>query len=271
MQLASSLGNWRRWGLSEKPVLVKTFTSGQNHDTGLIEAADQRYVLKVFRHSFKRAMAAERLANQLDVSPKLIYADSNIALFEYIESPAKLEITLLELAQTLTKVHSSNAAKLEKFDLLKAHNNYLSTADGTTKDWHRTLLPALNEFLNDQTPWCFCHNDLVQENCLIADKLYLIDWEFAQQHNPWFDLAAVIIYFKLGDQDAGDFLNLYKAGWHQKMRTSIFYSSQVALLWTDLLWNMNKFGNDYRDRNWRRFEQLRQLASNLGIRLASQA
>ena len=267
--LIEALKNWPDWGLQSEPKLIEVFATGQNHHTGLIAVGEQRFVLKVFTHSFERAIAAERLASRLEISAKLLYASNNVALFDYIQCQATPEITLVELARALSKVHDHDASSLGTFNLTDAHDRYLSTANETTIAWHQALLPALTSFINDPTPWCFCHNDLVQENCLVADKLYLIDWEFAQQHNPWFDLAAIIIYFKLNDQDAGDFLNRYKAGWHQQRQNSIFYTSQIALLWTDLLWNMNKFGNDYHDRNPKRFEQLAQLALKLGIKLTS--
>jgi len=270
MPLASSLKHWKSWGLNTKPRLIKTFTSGQNHSTGLIEVGNDRYVLKIFDHSFEQAMKAEYLANQLNVSPKVIYAGDNVALFDYIPSAAVPEITLVELAQTLAKVHSDKATSLEKFDLLTFCQTYLGTADELTLAWHQTLLPALNHFVNDSTPWCFCHNDLVQENCLINDKLYLIDWEFAQQHNPWFDLAAIVVYFRLDEQQSSEFLNLYQAGWQKKMQDHIFYTSQISLLWGDLLWNMHKFGNDYRTDNTDRFDRLIQLAAKLEIDLTPQ-
>lgn len=271
MPLTSALRDWRRWGLDDEPRLIKTFTNGQNHNTGLISAGGQRYVLKIFSHSFERAIAAERLANQLDISPTLVYAANDIALFDYITSPADPEITLLELAQTLAKVHKEPALGLEQFDLLRFYDEYLTTADDITRAWHKALLPILNDFIQDPTPWCFCHNDLVQENFLTGDKLYVIDWEFAQQHNPWFDLAAIILYFKLDRHSAREFLELYQAGWSEKLNYAIFYTSQISLLWGDLLWNMNKFGNDYRSKNKPRFERLEKLAAKLDIELPSEA
>lgn len=269
MRLTDSLSQWRDWGLTEEPQLLKVFTSGQNHHTGLIEVGEQQYVLKVFTHSFERAMAAERLANQQGVSPNIVYAANNIAVFEFIPSPPKPELTLGELAKTLSTVHDAKADSLGKFDLNGFYTVYLCTADTLTRAWHQALLPALNEFINDPTPRCFCHNDLVQENCLVSDRLYLIDWEFAQQHNPWFDLAAIVVYFKLNLEDATEFLGRYKSGWQEQVSERIFYTSQIALLWADLLWNMNKFGNDYRSKNPRRFERLQVIASKLDIDLAS--
>ncbi len=266
--LIEALKEWRSWGLESKPQLVKEFTGGQNHHTGLITIGRRHYVLKVFNHSFERAIAAERLASDLKISPKLLYAANNIALFDYIKVQARPEITLTELAQTLARVHACDASSLGTLNILSVYDDYLFTAYKTTRSWHQAMLPALEHFIDDSTPWCFCHNDLVQENCLVADKLVLIDWEFAQQHNPWFDLAAVVLYFRLDHQDASDFLRFYKRGWQNKTQDTIFYTSQVALLWGDLLWNMHKFGKKYRINNPHRFEQLGQLAAKLNIDLA---
>ena len=41
---------------------------------------------------------------------------------------------------------------------------------------------------------CFCHNDLVTDNVIVADdrRLYAIDWEYAAMGDPYFDLAVIV-------------------------------------------------------------------------------
>ena len=42
---------------------------------------------------------------------------------------------------------------------------------------------------------CIVHSDLHHGNVLTADRVYLIDWEYAQVGDPLFDLACIIGYY----------------------------------------------------------------------------
>ena len=271
--LNSALEHWQDWGFSSKPILLNTFKQGQNHCTGLIEVVNKRFVLKVFQHSYKRTINAERWANTLDLSPKIVYAANNIQILDYIDDQGFSDDTLSTLANAIQSMHSASHTSNNKFDLLAFANDYLHEADAITQAWHQQLLPLLNEFLADPTLWAFCHNDLVVENCLFSPQgnAVIIDWEFAQPNNPWFDLAAVILYFKLNKTQAKDFLDNYQTGWSNKIGERIFISSQIAVLWLDLLWNLKRHGVSYRAKNQSRFLKLMALAEQRDILLIPNA
>jgi len=42
---------------------------------------------------------------------------------------------------------------------------------------------------------CIVHSDLHHGNVLTADRIYFIDWEFAQLGDPLLDLACVLAYY----------------------------------------------------------------------------
>lgn len=266
--LNQALSNWSDWGLTEKPTLIQVFEDGQNHHTGLIQAGDKELVLKVFKHSFNRTIKAEYWSSELLVSPRLYMAANNIALYEFIEDKGYKPTRLKDLARTLSLIHQGKDKVVSEFDLIGFCDGYLATADAATQRWHAALLPVLLEFTQDQTPSAFCHNDLVVKNCLFTDdSALIIDWEFAQANNPWFDLGAIIYYFSLTKHQTEEFLACYQPGWESNVTQRILYTSQVAVLWCDLLWNMHLFGNEYQNTHAKRFEQLRKLALSLDIRL----
>jgi hypothetical protein len=276
--LESTLKSWREWGLLEKPRLIQVFDCGQNHHTALIESGATRLVLKVFKHSFDRTIEAETWASDQAFSPTLQFAAGNIALYDYIDDQGFSLDKIPSLGNVLKSIHDSDAlTRIDSlssinrhFDLLHFCDAYLATASTYVYDWHRLLMPALLEFINDPTPPAFCHNDLVIQNCLFQhDSIKFIDWEFAQRNNPWFDLAAIIHYFELDSSQASEFLSNYQHGWNRKANDSIFYTSQIAVLWCDLLWNMHNRGNGYRLKHTDRFKQLADLASKINITLPS--
>jgi len=266
--LNQALRNWSDWGLAEKPTLVRVFEDGQNHHTGLIQSGDKKLVLKVFKHSFSRTIKAEYWASERLVSPRLYMAANNTALYEFIDDKGYKPTRLKELARTLSLTHHGKDKVVSEFDLIGFCDSYLVTAETVTQQWHAALLPALLEFTQDQTPSAFCHNDLVVNNCLFTDdSVLIIDWEFAQANNPWFDLGAIIYYFRLTKRQTKEFLACYQAGWESKVKQRILYTSQVAVLWCDLLWSMHVMGNEYQNTHAHRFEKLRKLVLKLDITL----
>jgi thiamine kinase-like enzyme len=268
--LNQALEKWSDWGLVEKPRLVRVFEDGQNHHTGLIQSADKKFVLKLFKHSFKRTIEAEYWASERCISPDLYMAANNTALYEFIEDQGYTPERLKSLAHTLKLTHQRQPESVGKFDLIGFCEGYLVAADEEIHNWHSALMPALIEFTEDPTPTTYCHNDLVAENCLFTDgSTLLIDWEFAQPNNPWFDLAAIIYYFRLNRSEAQEFLASYQPGWQKKVDQPIFFSAQIAVLWCDLLWNLHTTGKQYKDTHAERFARLSQLALQLDIRLAT--
>lgn len=270
--LQNALKQWQSWNLFiEEPNLIKLFNDGLNHHTALIQSDQQAYVLKVFEHSAKQAIEAQLWAEKIGITPAIHYFDDTTLVMNYVPNNAP---DYDALAKSLSALHSQNyTAKNQSdyFDLLQFCQNYLVSVDQDMHKMHSRLLPALQFFINDPTPWCFCHNDLVVENCIFNDSVHsnnkaiFIDWEYAQMHNPWFDLAAAIYYFKLSEQQSAVFLEQYQSGWSQKISTPIYTSSQIALIWGDVLWHLAKFGPEYKAQLSKKLLDLKSLAEQFGV------
>jgi thiamine kinase-like enzyme len=57
----------------------------------------------------------------------------------------------------------------------------------------------------------FCHNDLVKDKIIVnASGMYLIDFEYAQTNDVYFDLAALAVSFDLNERSEQSLLNNYK-------------------------------------------------------------
>ncbi len=57
-----------------------------------------------------------------------------------------------------------------------------------------------------------CHNDLVVENVISSSRLMLLDWEYACDNDPLFDLASLIGYHNLTEKTAQELLSAYAGG-----------------------------------------------------------
>jgi thiamine kinase-like enzyme len=82
-------------------------------------------------------------------------------------------------------------------------------------------------------PARLCHNDLVCQNVVAGEKLWLIDWEYAGIGDPFFDLAVVIQHHGLTEDRASNFFTAYlgrKAGSGEKTRLGLQRQLYQALL-----------------------------------------
>ena len=54
---------------------------------------------------------------------------------------------------------------------------------------------------------CIVHSDLHHGNVLTADRVYFIDWEYAQVGDPLLDLACIMAYYPRSAAHGGLLLN----------------------------------------------------------------
>jgi thiamine kinase-like enzyme len=109
----------------------------------------------------------------------------------------------------------------------------------------------------------------VKANCFInGETAQFIDWEYADLHNPWFDLAAIIYYFALNDDQSRTLIAAYNNDWEIKVSEPIFYAAQIALLWCDMLWHLDKFGRDYWSKLGKKRSRIYRLALHLDVNFA---
>ena len=270
VMLIDALNNWKNLGLAAKPSLVKTFNAGQSHHCGLINANGKKYVLKVFKHSFNNAIAAEYLASNARLSPAVLAVDKNIALFSYIPSRALPAKRVSMLCDALKKTHQLKPESTQRIDLVEVCNGYVEHATDSLKQWHQQLLPLLTKFMDDPTPVKFCHNDLVKENCLFDGKrVWLIDWEFAQINNPWFDLASIIIYFNLNDNESNTLINDYFDKQTPTNATRLCNLAMLIVMWCDLLWKVKANPSAPIDVHTKELKRLKRIAKQHNISLES--
>lgn len=268
MQQLTDLINaeWPQWGLYQAvepsdyeraPKLIRTFSAGLNHTTALINAHQRYAVIKLFSRPVEREIVVQKWAAELGIAPQLLFVDKRqrYIVMDYAKSNISdkggvSNSDLRALAHSLKKVHSADGGPISErgFDILRFCETYLGAAGQKAQQLHKEVVGAIIEFQHDTTPWCFCHNDLVAANCLLmadsghGSKAMFIDWEYADRHNPWFDLAALIYYQNLSDEQVALLLGHYNHGWPQKDQQRIILASQIALLWGDILWHLDKFG-----------------------------
>ncbi|MFK8020830.1 MAG: phosphotransferase [Pseudomonadales bacterium] len=284
IELENAIRDWPLWPVASAPELKTIYTAGLNHSTGLIKTTHEQWVLKVFSTDGELSIKAQQWAAHCGVAPDVVYHPNdfrycvmNVAgtetLADALNNSVSISDTQLNsLGVQLSTLHANDVTKLgfqaSRFDIHYWCNLYSRNAGFKAQAIHAQMLNLLDHFAADDTPWCFCHNDLVAANCFASEKhTAFIDWEYAQLHNPWFDLAGLIYYLKLNTEQAKLLLNAYQALWGNKHTEKIFFSSQCAMLWGDMLWHLDRFGEEFWPQLESKRRDLLSLTQQFGISL----
>ena len=86
---------------------------------------------------------------------------------------------------------------------------------------------------------CCCHNDLVAENIVSADGVTFLDFEYASDNDPLFDLAIVVEHHSLSDIAESRLLDAYFGADASDQRAELAAQRRVyaALSW---LWDKSR-------------------------------
>lgn len=237
----------------------KVFTDGLSHNTALVDSNDTQLVIKLFINSPQlrhQAMTGQAIASKLGIAPQIVFADADIGLLvsHYIrsESLAHQVVSSCQLrliAASLTTLHTlpleRSVASLGTFDMLKFCNKYVSSAGLWGQQEHQRFIPKINQF-QKQPHMAFCHNDLVAANIFIEQSRALfIDWEYAQTNNLFFDLAGIVFYLNLSNDQQQEFLTYYFGRTASASELANLRLATAVLLWGDVLWHIDSFGLGY--------------------------
>ncbi len=165
-----------------------------------------------------RAAEAEiqSVAANASLAAPVILAGAGVYFTEYVEGAAWARSNLTEdsefdqLAVALKQLHALPPAG-RIFDANAAARSYVEKMDGLDP---AVVAHCMEIIWNTGLPrnLCCCHNDLVAENLILASRLMFIDWEYACDNDPLFDLATVIEDHQLSDAQLVRLLDAYFDG-----------------------------------------------------------
>lgn len=199
----------------------------------LVEREGQKCILRldalhteVFDLNRRRELSVLKPAADSGLAPEVIFSDvgGGILLSAYVpgrtweasdlDDNANLEAlsTLLHEVHALPTCGSSfNASRVARRYVENLSKHTGLHAFGVTC-WQ------VIESIDGSGVACCCHNDLVVENVISASRLMLLDWEYACDNDPMFDLASLIGYHDLNDDKSHALLSAYSGGTDPAMR-----------------------------------------------------
>jgi thiamine kinase-like enzyme len=231
--------------------------------------------------SRKNEAHAAKVTSDIGVNAPLVYFDATdgIQLCGFIEGGVTLNAerfkdlgSVRRSAQSLRKVHDSGRPFLNRFELFQMIDEYLDMLakknaplpDGyhDVKKEAEAVRKALNARALPNVP---CHCDPLAENFLdTGARVYVIDWEYAGNNDPMWDLGDVSVEAAFGPEQDEALLEAYFGG---KVPTAdrgrmVLYKAMCDLLWT--LWGIIQHVNENpADDFWayavNRFERCKRL------------
>lgn len=202
---------------------VTAHLAGHSRTSFLVETEAGKAVLKIdavprtapFNSRIREAeiqtrAAAEGLAN------RVLYASEKLFLTEFVDGEVLTAKTLaarsklLSIAQTLRRVHALPLTGRD-FDARGAARTYAESISSAAGKACALALSAVDAMPITRKGRC-CHNDLVAENILASPAIRLLDWEYACDNDPAFDLATIVAHHELPEQQALVFYDAYYGG-----------------------------------------------------------
>lgn len=196
---------------------------GLTNTTWLVEKNGRRATLKADAvvRAFPFASRADeagmqRIAAASGLANDVIFATPTVLLSDYVDGRVwttedlQDEQRLQQLGRLLYRVHRLPPSG-RRFNALAAARQYAertatkAAIDPVAVDEHLGILQSLPE----PDPICCCHNDVVAENIVGTPELRLIDWEYAGDNDPMFDIAIVVVHHDLDVAQTNCLLDAY--------------------------------------------------------------
>jgi len=227
---------------------------GLTNRSYLVERGNESFVLRLdAEHT--AAFNLDRIS-EIDIikraavaglAPEVVFADSGagILLCHYVSGKAWTVADLADdakleaLAGLLRLVHDLPPSGVE-FDPNSVARRYTQSLEAR---------PGLHAFasrceqiiaaMSSNGEFFCCHNDVVAANVIADPKLKLLDWEYACDNDPMFDLASLIGFHNLGPERQSVLLSAYAGGHDSELaeRLEIQVRLYDAIQW---LWLANR-------------------------------
>ena len=228
----------------------RELTGGRTNQTLLVEANGKRAVLKIDQqlreapfNSRRDEARIQSIAVDNGLANPVILVTDTVYMTEYVDgivwSDDCLEdnANLDNLAAALQKLHHLPLTG-RTFDAMGSARNYINrigNADATKVNECLATIEAGPRPHN----LCCCHNDLVVANIINTPEVRFLDWEYACDNDPFFDLATVVAHHDLTTDQSNYLLDSYFDGDGERWREQLARQASVyeALLW---LWEASR-------------------------------
>ena len=221
-------------------------TGGLTNTIWLVERGGRKAVLKIDdaprrapynprpqEAQIQSRAAADGLANAVLLASDTVYMTEFVEGVVWSHDCLEDDSNIEQLAIALRKLHALPLTG-RTFDAMGAAREYLRRIpepdDAKVNDCMRMigegpLPPNL----------CCCHNDLVVANIINTPSTRFLDWEYACDNDPFFDLATIVAHHGLTNTQSHTLLDAYFDGdgerWHGQLARQADVYAALLYLW----------------------------------------
>jgi thiamine kinase-like enzyme len=230
-------------------------------------------------HEFTSA----KIAHQLEVGVEAIaYLEHHVAILtRFIGAETLTTVTarthLEQLVKTIKRYHNAPAfpASFNPFQTVK---NYYSLALEHGVKFPQDVPQVLNQMNRIETALqphareCPCHNDLLPANLLFnGSSLFIVDWEYAGNGNPFFDLGNLAVNLELNATQCQNLLELYFGSSSEHLLAQLHLMRLASDLreafWGFLQAGISRIKFDFMEYGEKHLERFRQNAATAEFEL----
>lgn len=194
-----------------EPLSIKYLEQGLTNNNYLLEFEDKKHVIRIpksenaalFDYQLEQEILEKIKPLDLDV-PLLYYnAESGIKLSQFIENADHFKRKyLVEATRLIRRLHDSKLSAGKKYDIVEMFNKYKQYDEEPLFDTSFAYHYLDKAKKLNQVETVLCHNDLVEGNFLFTkERSYLIDYEYAMDNHPYFDIMSFITENDIQDLD----------------------------------------------------------------------
>ena len=223
LQPETALNSWRQWKgeLRSRPTILKPLSGGRSNHSFLLDSDGKKMVLRLngadtLLPGANRSSEINiwQMASAHGIAPPLQYVDgkNRFLISSYINNslPPRppIDETFIDQVFNLLKCCHQLKVDAPAIDYANHVENYWqiiarksNLLNPVLNEQRKPMQEVLATLTNSGTAMGLCHHDLVVANFVgNADRLYLIDWEYAARGLQVMDYAA--LSFEWGIDDA---------------------------------------------------------------------
>lgn len=221
---------------------IEALKGGLTNRTYRLQNGSEGYVLRLnaaesdfFRFDRSSELHILGEASNAGLGPRVIHADEEkgILVLEYIQGRAWQESDIREdrnleaLAALLRRVHALPLCgnRIDVSVVAAAYESYLEKRHGLHA-FAMQCVEVISGIPVSDSAVC-SHNDIVAGNVVESSNLALIDWEYACDNDPMFDLASAIGFHNLDERSSAILLDAYSGGADAELKDRL--AEQVRL------------------------------------------
>jgi thiamine kinase len=222
------------WALRQVPGLERDTTprrvtrlgGGTVNEVFRVESPAGIYVLRLDGAAWRRPgvdrqreLVLHRAAAAAGVAPAIVYAAPErdgllITPWQQGRNWDERDYTdvrsLQRLGERLYVLHRQDVPALQPFDPLAVGRGYVALVDASQAGEAAPLMRRLARLTEDLQATgaapVVVHGDLWQGNIVDGERLWLIDWEYAQITEPLMDIAGLVAYYPAAGCHAGELM-----------------------------------------------------------------